>query len=238
MNVADLVILFLLVVSAVSGYRKGFIGSLVGLASSLVGLFIAYKYYDSFSGWLDREFLAYERTSQFLENHLVFPQAVTEFRLDQIPWTELGHSLEKFSFPVPLWEDIIQYLYRMGDVSVSLGEVLTNSLAVVVVHAASFLALWLIVSKGLDLLLTFLNSVAKVPVLSLANRIAGLAVGLFLMSLVLSVVLGLMGPLLAVTNFAEPSLFSAVINTLGEAKLVPFFISVFSYAGRVTGLWG
>lgn len=55
MNVLDIILAVLLVVGAVSGFRKGIISQLCGLAGVLLGVWLAFKFSDKLGDWLGME---------------------------------------------------------------------------------------------------------------------------------------------------------------------------------------
>lgn len=55
MNVLDIILAILLAVGAISGFRKGIISQLCGLAGILLGVWLAFKFSDKVSEWLGVE---------------------------------------------------------------------------------------------------------------------------------------------------------------------------------------
>lgn len=52
MNILDIILLILLIVSAVSGYRKGIIVQVCGIAGLLLGIYIAFRFSTMLGQWL------------------------------------------------------------------------------------------------------------------------------------------------------------------------------------------
>lgn len=56
MNYFDIALLFILLLAAWQGYRRGILRAVAGMASYLVGLVVAWRYSPTLATWLDRQF--------------------------------------------------------------------------------------------------------------------------------------------------------------------------------------
>jgi len=233
LNIVDLIIIGFFIIGMLSGYRKGFLGSLVGIFSSIIGLVAAYKYYSLLTGWADRQYQATEKLNQFLREHLVLPQPVSQIEIT-LPATGLGEYLDKLSLPATLKTQLSAYLQKLAETvseqaSALLGDILHQFIAAVVINGLAFIIIWFVVDRIIMLSALLFSRFIKDSFLGGFDRLGGLFLGFILTALTLTIVVGLATPLLNLADMAEPSLLSAVIKNIGEARLVPCFASLFSF---------
>ena len=236
MNTVDLLIILLLVLGIISGYRKGFIGSLVGIVGSLVGLFTAYHYYPVVTQWLQQQFGLKEILGGYFNEHLVLPQAVSQFRLESLGLSkisELGTLLDKVDMSEALHAQLLLYLEKFQatlalPASMSLGDIIHQFLATIIMNVAAFIVIWLFVAMLINLIAAALTRVATGTVFGGLNRFGGMALGLLLRVFTLTILIGLISPLLNLAELTEPSLFSAVLGTISEAKTIPYFVDFYA----------
>jgi membrane protein required for colicin V production len=88
MNYLDIIIIIILIISAIKGYRKGFIHQFVFLAALILGLFIAVKFTKFISPFVQSHFIESANTSKIASFLLLFILVIIG-----IHW--LGKYLEK-----------------------------------------------------------------------------------------------------------------------------------------------
>lgn len=232
MNIVDLLILLILLLGAFNGYRKGLLGSLAGLFSSLIAIFIAFKSYSVLSLWLDEKFLLSHKVNIFLQEHVNLPQAVSHFRLDNINPPDLANSLYCLELPGQLKHQLILYLQGFDSslrLQGYLGDVFHQFLTGIVVNGIAFLIIYLLISKGLIFVSALFRQITKNTILHTCDQWGGLFVGILFTILTLTIFIGVLTPLLNVSGLVESSYTASVIKAIEEAKLIPHFIFLFSF---------
>jgi len=240
-NLVDLILIFILACGAWSGFRRGIIGSLAGLVSTIIGFFAGLKYYTLLTGWANKTFNAQERLQDFLEKQLVLPDVLNQVQLDQIPLSQLGNYLDRINLPGVLKTQLLGYIQSLElslQAQTYLGDVIYQFLAVGLLNAAAFLLIWLIIDLFLKLLVELIRSITENTILAGIDHGVGTIIGLLITGFTLAVLIGLLSPLLQITDLAEPNLFSGALKTVDESRLVPFFQWVFSlFSEWIAALW-
>lgn len=238
LNIVDFIIIICFIAAMLSGYRNGFLGGLIRIFGSIVGLIAAFKYYSFLTGWAERQFQASEQLYQFLKEHIVLPQSVSQLQIT-LPTLSVGEYLEKIPLPPGLKAQLAAYLQGLGDAvnkeaAALLGDILHRFLTEAVINGLAFILIWFMIDGALQLIASLFSRFLRHSVLGSFDRLGGLLLGAVLTTLTLTILLGLATPLLNVADLAKPSFLSGVINTIGEARLVPFFTMLFSFlAARI-----
>ncbi len=233
MNIVDLLIFIFLLVGIINGYRKGFFASLVGIVGSLIGLVVAYHNYASLTQWVNKQYGVIEILGGYFNKHLVLPQTVSQFRLDNISLPNLAAYLEKVDLPDSFHAQILVYLEKLQatlalPVSTGLGDIIHQFLATIIVNGIAFILIWFVVNMLINFIALTLTRLAKGTLLGGINHVGGMALGLVLTVLTLTILIGLISPLINLADLAEPSLFSVVLNSFSESKSVPYFVDLFA----------
>lgn len=186
MNILELIILFLTVLLAVSGFRVGFVRKLASIVSLvlslvLVSLFLPYitdavKTYTPFYGYV------YERCSEAVSEQAqrLFDQEEEEpqeeySRIDQM------EIIEELPVPQMLKDMLLDYNNAEGYARLQVtrfADYVAAFIANVILNVASFILSVLIVRLVLWLVINLLDLMASIPVIRVVNRLAGLALGL------------------------------------------------------------
>ncbi|MGI5920364.1 MAG: CvpA family protein [Syntrophomonadaceae bacterium] len=90
MNVLDYTIVVILVLSAVIGYRKGLTGTIAGVAGLILGLILAVKFCQAFTGFLEQEFQLVTSLGGVLNNKFPLLVPVVNSLLDYSFWNGPG----------------------------------------------------------------------------------------------------------------------------------------------------
>lgn len=226
MNFIDVLLIIFLLLGSIKGFKKGFLNSLVGLFSSLIGLFVAIKTHLYLAGWLETKFQLTAGLAQYFEKRLALSQAVSQLKIETLP-EKLELSLGEFA-------------QRTGEqmADVCLGDILYLFLAEIVLKVVVIILIWFIVAKGLRLCSHLITKLTENTFLGFINKVGGICTGLLIRVLTLTIIIGLSSPLLKIAPHTEPSFLSAVLQIISEARLVPCFTSAFSLlTGNLLSLW-
>jgi len=234
MNIVDLVIIGLLLLGAINGYRKGFVGSLVGVFSSIIGLIVAYKYYAVFEKWVDSR-LGLEKTlGGFIGEHITLPQAVSQFKLGDNLFNDVSRYFDSLQLNAQIKGQLLAYLERIEEsmgssLQLPLSDIINQYLAVIILSVAAFCIIWCSVNIILEMLTAIFRSLINTTPLGQVDRLGGIAAGALLNALFLMVIIGLFTPLIMMAGIAELGLLSPVISTIEKSELAPYFLSAFSF---------
>ena len=241
MNIVDLVIMVLIALGAVTGYRRGLIESLAGLFSNIIGFFVALKYYSSLILWANTYLDMKLSLQTYFQKHLILPAPLMQLKLEKVPLPEIGNYLDKINLPVILKAQLAQYIQSLevGMLTQAvLGDVIYQYLANAIINAGAFILIWLSVNILIMLIVGMVRSITNNTVIASFDHGAGLLIGTALTAFTLTIVIGLVSPLLQVTNLAEPTLFSAVFKTMGESRLLPYFLNTFNLlTDKIAAFW-
>lgn len=241
MNIVDLVIIALIGLGGLTGYRRGLIASLAGLVSNIIGFFTALKYYPLLAAWANADFNLNQRLLVFFQTHIALPVPVMEFRLDRVPLPELGNYLDRVNLPLVLKTQLLGYYQSMEaglQLQARLGDIINQFLANALVNAGSLLFIWFFVNLVIMLLAALISSLINNTFIVGFNRGGGLLTGGIISAFILTIIIGLASPLVHVTNLAEPGLFSAIFKTMAESRLLPYFLKAFNLlAEKITAFW-
>jgi len=232
LNIVDLAIIVAVLLGAAGGYRKGLVGSLVGFFSSILGLVAAFIFYPQLARFLNTRLALQEKMSAFFHQHLSLPQPVSQFRLGQIPLPDISKYLDGLDLDASLKLRLFSFVEKLKaslslPLQSTLGDIANQFLATVLVSALSFLMIWIAVSLLFQVFAKLYSATIRNTFLGSFDRLGGIAAGTALSILTLTVIIGLAMPFLELAGMAKPTVLSAAVKTIGEAKLVPYFCSLF-----------
>ncbi|MCR5456907.1 MAG: CvpA family protein [Clostridiales bacterium] len=152
------VFLIIVIVSGIIGLKKGFIKQLAGIASFIVGGFLAYKFCEPLSQWI--------RTMPFIQSMMS------------------DVEMPDFSTSATLWDKITTLLNYMmegvqnsGDVSSQANQILNNYMAVALSYIIAFLGVFAIVVLIIKLLALIITRAMKDTALNPVNKVLGVVLG-------------------------------------------------------------
>lgn len=207
MNTLDYLVLTLLVVSALSGYYRGLLSVLGGLASTLVALFIAIVYRHELALYLEEKFGLIT----------LLAKAMAE-KIPQPAWSDAPAR------------DILPSLKTLPFVQ----EQLAN-FAQIIVAAICFILLYIIISKGLRLLWKLLEAPFYKGILGSINRLAGMLLLVAKNLLLMAVALGILVPFvksgvgMGITGLINTSLW------IDRSCTAPYLLDLFAGLEKLIG---
>ena len=176
MNIVDLLIVVVIILSIILSARKGFLVSVLSLGSFVVSWLMAYIFYPLVS----RAFMGGEFFNTIL-NYTDGAQLVSNFQIAHAPIQnfssgEIAQIVQKSTLPVPV-NSIIQSNIA-GEVFASqglttVGEYFSRTIGIVVLNVFSFILIYFIVQAILLVVLNCVNFVRKLPVLKQADSFLG-----------------------------------------------------------------
>ena len=231
-NIVDVIIIILVGLGAVKGYRRGFFGSLVGLFGTLFALLITVKTYKPVVEFLEEKFALLEIVHGFLVKNLPLPLEVSTAPLNAQGLSILADRIQNMFLPLFLKEKIMSLAFelsftvaQMGITTV--GELLNYVLAILFINGLVFLLLWFIISAGMRLISKLLTDSLDDTILGSLNRLAGLVVGTTINIVVLMVVIGVMSTFFGNIGQAANDLPAAWVAPLEKSVLLPYFMQAY-----------
>jgi uncharacterized membrane protein required for colicin V production len=243
MNLIDLLIIIFLLFGLLKGLKKGLLNSLVGLCSTLLGLFVAFKTHSYVAGWLDARFQLLAKIAQYFEKRLVLSETVSQLKVETLSLAETNTSWDMLALPEKLKLQLLDFSQKIGEQfgqtgDACLGDILYLFLAEIILKILVIILIWVLVDKGLLLISHLITKLTEDTFLGSLNKLGGVCIGLLIRALVLTIIIGLISPLFNIAQHTEPSFLSAVLKTTSEAFLVPWFASAFSLlTGKMLLFW-
>jgi uncharacterized membrane protein required for colicin V production len=203
-NLLDGCILLIIMVSLIIGYKKGFIGALAGIASTLAGLAVAFIYRKEAADYLQQNYGVVTALTTFLEKHLVMTGGVSE------PPGLLS------SLPI-VNEGLIQLHRQMAE------------FAYLIVAALCFLLLYL-VGKGLvSFLCRILEKILNWGIIKGINRAGGMGIILAQNIVIMAVLLGILNSPLQLSAEMGIKGTNQVVVLMQDSILVPYLLKIFAW---------
>ncbi len=172
--ILDILALTIWIVCIISGMRRGFVRSLLGVLSFVIAIVAALFFYDGFSAWFSAS-----TAGVFLQE-----------KITGILSGAFGESLGDASGGLQLPEFLQKGLESAGNWTSDVAQSAAEQLAALVIGVLSVILLILVIRLVLRLILQVLSAVVRLPVLKQCNGllggIFGAVTGLFWVWLLLS----------------------------------------------------
>ncbi len=205
--VLDIILLIILVISIVVGYKKGFITMLASFIGKIAALIISYYYYNP------------------VKEMLIKHTSIDEFIFDKVKLAlkSLGGNaaessvvgsditaISQLNIPDNLKNKIVSYLTETGS---SIGKSAVHSISNFLMTLVSFFLLFIAIMILISLITKLINLIAKLPILNTFNKVGGVIFSLFTTYLMLTIVF------LLLTSFQAMG-FSGTLNELIQNSII------------------
>lgn len=226
----DYIIISVLVVALAIGWAQGLVEVLTGFLVFLVATFVAGRYSGLVGTWLNRGWGAQDKLAAIIERRISLPAEAYQVPASAIPWEKSLDWLHGIPVPDAYRQALAQ---RISDWSASAGnqsaaEFIIQQLAAGVMSAIIFVVLTAVVSWVLALLARLISDqIKEIPLVGTVNRLLGAAVLCFQAAVVVSLIVGLVLPV--VSMYWAPRLGVAVEH----AQLTPTFLTLFDWLRRI-----
>ena len=208
MNSLDYLLLAWLGISALIGFYRGSLGVVGGFISSLAALAAAFFYRDDLAVYLEKVFGLQTMLVQAIAEKL--PQPV----LSGSPLGKLLPSLQS----LPVVQDKLKDLAQM------------------ILIAAAFLLLYIIISQGLQLIVKILQTPLRGGALGGINRLAGMAIMAGKDLLIMAVVLGISYPFIQRGAALGIKGLIKAGSVIDQSQLVPYLNLLFTSLEKLLGI--
>lgn len=174
MNTLDWMIIAVIAISAIAAYYKGFLYTTFKMLSTIIAIYIAYIGYKPINSILRKTFL-YSWLQQVATNHVNGIQEI-------IGLNEQTKLIDHLNLPIPssVKEGIIRNnnpeIYKLLGVD-NFKEYIGGYIANFYLSIIAFIILWCVVKAILYLIGESIHILAKLPIISFADKWLGLFVG-------------------------------------------------------------
>lgn len=235
MNFFDLVIVGIVLLGGLAGYRKGLIGAVMGAASSIIAIFIAFSTYKVFSPILSDKFGLGKIIVGILKSVIKLP----EIKSEPIVGNGLGQlGVISDLLPQPLRVEFGTMFSNMMDSAISakiqnVGDAIIQYLSLAVVSMIAFFLIFIVVKLLLGFVSSVISKQFKHGVIGSVNNSGGFIAGAMASILFIAIVLGFLAPLFSFT--ADKGVLKTLSTLMQDSLLTPLFQKVFS---GLSGLLG
>lgn len=219
----DVIILVVLLIGASSGYKKGIIGSLVGLFGNIVALLLAVKSYRPVAHLLDSQWSLASKIHVFLLSRCPEPlEASNLVPINDSGMQILFTKIEQMVLPEWVKSKIILESFNLAKLTdhlglINIGEILTFIVARIILNGLVFLLLWFLLTKFIYLFAQFISkNLDGIFIIGSINRLGGFLSGFALSALAIMVLAGLNNLFWEITKLVEP-------ETVSNSSLLPYF---------------
>lgn len=222
---ADYVILGLLLLAFLEGFRRGFLAEAIRFGALIVTLLVAGRYSEPFRLWLNQRWHIEERLVLYLAGRLGLPLEAYQTEAAISP-AEAADWLRHLPLPGSFWDELFYQAAasQSGDLMVSPAHLILQQLARGLAAVLSYLTLLLLVGLLVAVAASLLSHlVQQDSLLNTINRTAGGAVKALESALLVTLVVALVAPALAVAGF--PWLH----EQLAGAALTPYCLRLYDW---------
>lgn len=222
----DIVLAVIFIGAAITGFRKGFLKSLIGLFGNIMALIASYKLSAPVAQAIDAQFGAAAFIAQKIRGILPMPEDFSDVMASFEGMGQLYTYLENSILPDSIKESILAAVQQQVDavgtgVYATMADMICNTVSVSLLRGLTFIGLWLVCCLVLFLISHVVAGVVHmIPVVGFIDRVGGMAVSLFLIfvtTLVLYKGISILG-LIEGSIFAQSKILqlcNMVLETMG-----------------------
>ena len=222
----DIVLAVIFIGAAITGFRKGFLKSLIGLFGNIAALIASYKLSASVALQIDAQFGAVAMLAEKIRGILPMPENFSGVMASFEGMGQLYTYLESSFLPDSIKESILAAVQQQVDavgvgVYATMADMVCNTIATSLLRGLTFIGLWLLFCLVLFLISHVVAGVIHmVPVVGFIDRVGGMAVSLlliFITTLVLYKGISILG-LIEGSIFAQSQILqfcSVVLESMG-----------------------
>ena len=182
----DIVLAVIFIGAAITGFRKGFLKSLIGLFGNIAALITSYKLSASVALQIDAQFGAVAMLAEKIRGILPMPENFSGVMASFEGMGQLYTYLESSFLPDSIKESILAAVQQQVDavgvgVYATMADMVCNTVATSLLRGLTFIGLWLLFCLVLFLISHVVAGVIHmVPVVGFIDRVGGMAVSLLL----------------------------------------------------------
>lgn len=223
LNLLDIILLIFLVVAAWKGARSGLTRSLLHLAAIVTGTIAGFMYAPELAARLDTQWGLIGRVEGFVGKVVHLPVEAMSASISTSS-SRVQALIGNLGLPAPLESALRQYANTSpppGPNHASLGAVVYNAIALMLVKALAFILIFLAVWVVVQILIMVLTPVVRGSFLRLPDSLGGALLGLLSTGLFLTLAFGVLSPFLSM-SFLEP-----VTGLVEGSRLASLFLKAY-----------
>lgn len=226
LTLLDYVLVALIAWGALNGLRRGLLSIVVGLAGTLLAWYLAARYAPSLARWLNSTQGWVSSTAHYLAGRIPLPAGVAGLPLSTIKPDALPVVMGQLPLPAALQKATAEAAASaMANAATlhlfTLGDLVYYSLASLVWTGITFFVIMAVATGLANAVARQMTRALEGTPLSLANQLAGAALGAAETLVVLVVAAGLLVPLLHLLRWP------ALQKVLSGSQLLPYFAAWF-----------
>ena len=222
----DIVLAVIFIGAAITGFRKGFLKSLIGLFGNIIALIASYKLAAPVALAIETQFGAVAVIAQKIHDILPMPDNFSTVLASFEGMGQLYTYLENSFLPDSMKESILSAVQQQVDavgtgVYATMADMICNTVATSLLHGLTFIGLWLLFCLVLFLISHVVAGVVHmVPVVGFIDHVGGMLVSLlliFVTTLILYKGISILG-LIEGSLFAQSQILqfcSVILETMG-----------------------
>lgn len=182
----DIVLAVIFLGAAITGFRKGFLKSLIGLFGNIIALIASYKLAAPVALSIETQFGAIAVIAQKIRGILPMPDNFSHILASFEGMGQLYTYLENSFLPASMKESILAAVQQQVDavgtgVYATMADMVCTTVATSLLHGLTFIGLWLLFCLVLFLISHVVAGIVHmVPVVGFIDRIGGMLVSLLL----------------------------------------------------------
>ena len=182
----DIVLAAIFLGAAITGFRKGFLKSLIGLFGNIIALITSYKLAGTVAIAVNEQFDAVALIAQKIRGILPMPDSFSGIMASFEGMGQLYTYLENSFLPASMKESILSAVQQQVDavgsgVYATMADMVCTTVASSLLHGLTFIGLWLLFCLVLFIISHVVAGVVHmVPVVGFIDRVGGMLVSLLL----------------------------------------------------------
>jgi uncharacterized membrane protein required for colicin V production len=214
------VVLAILLISTVIGWKKGLLRTALSLCSLLISLLLVWllypQVYTILSGYNPLQEAVYDRVNEFLTDEI--PEQLSGI-LDTSGADSQNRVIETLPLPQALRDNLTKHNtadnYRTLGVE-SFSEYLCTAVTSLIIQGMAILLTLILAVIGLHVVIMLIDLIARLPVLNAMNKTGGMLAGFVMGYLIVQVVF------LIITTFSGTGWGSKLAEQINESSILTF----------------
>jgi len=219
-NLIDWLIIAFVFLGALSGYRRGLVAALLGFVGYVAAVVAASLYSPVLVVWINKQGRMTQNLAEFFRKKLSLTCTAGQGLPAGNPGGNPGETLKY------LQDILVQSPENIGGVA----DAFCYQLASLTVQVLAFALLLIISVAVIRLLVGFLSRRMRGIILGAVNRLGGFIVGGAINALIISLLVVILTPLLAVGAASSGGLLTGISKSLKQSTLIPYFVQFFAWA--------